>query len=105
VADSVTSPLESSPSSSSKSKAVKGGLYKTSFQLVPITTPTTFTDDPSRGTYEIMEDGPIEIGKIKLVRIGERIRKNQTGGGDRKAKTEADDNLVLCGWNLDGWKL
>ncbi|GAA5961147.1 hypothetical protein JCM3765_001244 [Sporobolomyces pararoseus] len=102
VNDSITIrlPSSSSSSSSSKEEGVGGGLelFKTFFELIPITTPTTFTDDPSRGTYELKEDGVVRIGKIKLVRIGSKKKQKQE-------KEEEEEQFYLCGWNLDGWEL
>lgn len=79
-------------------------LFKTFFELIPITTPTTFTDDPSRGTYELKESGVVEIGKIKLVRIGGR-RTRRGFKEEEGEEQEEEEPFVLCGWNLDGWEV
>lgn len=79
-------------------------LFKTFFELIPITTPTTFTDDPSRGTYELKESGVVEIGKIKLVRIGGR-RTRRGFKKEEGEEQEEEEPFVLCGWNLDGWEV
>ncbi|GAA5890375.1 hypothetical protein JCM16303_007110, partial [Sporobolomyces ruberrimus] len=98
---STTSPIlfppPSSSSSSSNSKVPHGTkLFKTTFELVPIETRTTFSD-PSRGTFELMEEGEIEISKIKLVRIGAAKVV-----GKQSKEEEVGDRLELCGWILDG---
>ena len=65
--------------------------------MVPIETPTTYTDDPERGNYEVWEEEEVRVGRIKLVRIGKGVVGKWTG---RKV-----ERLSVCGWNVDGWEL
>lgn len=79
------------------------GRERVSFELVEIRTPTTYTDDPERGNYEVMEEGEVMVGKLKLVRIGK-------GRGSGKARwtgrrEEDEGKLSVCGWKVDGWEV
>ncbi|GAA6064390.1 hypothetical protein JCM10212_004229 [Sporobolomyces blumeae] len=88
-------------------------LYRLSFTLVPITTPTTYTDDPAKGTYEVVEPDGVKIGKLKLVRIGRATtggggalgRRRIEAGTDEAGEGDERGRLRLCGWNLDGWEV
>ncbi|GAA5822237.1 hypothetical protein JCM5353_001541 [Sporobolomyces roseus] len=89
--------------SSARVTRLDQGRERVSFELVEIKTPTTYTDDPERGNYEVMEEGEVRVGKLKLVRIG----KGRAGGKARWTgrREEDEGKLSVCGWKVDGWEV